>query len=168
MSTRSSPSSPTLTTFSMSCARVSWSASPAAREPFSTEAPLEAGISNGSTSGTQRGSSGTSESRHSPRPPDPLPPKVEWLQRNLGDLSPIDDGSVDLVFAGQVIEHLWPEDVAGFLAEAHRVLRPGGFLALDSPNRLVTESSAGHNRSTLSSSPMTRCETCSTSPASTS
>jgi SAM-dependent methyltransferase len=70
--------------------------------------------------------------------PDPLPPNVEWLQRTLGELSPVEDSSVDLVFAGQVLEHLWPEDVAGFLAEAHRVLRPRGTLAVDSPNRLVT------------------------------
>lgn len=70
--------------------------------------------------------------------PDPLPPNSEWLQQTLGDLSPVEDASVDLVFAGQVLEHLWPEDVAGFLAEAHRVLRSGGTLALDSPNRLVT------------------------------
>jgi SAM-dependent methyltransferase len=70
--------------------------------------------------------------------PDPLPPRVEWHQRTLGDLSPVADGSVDLVFAGEVLEHLWPEDVAGFLAEAHRVLRPGGAIAADSPNRLVT------------------------------
>jgi SAM-dependent methyltransferase len=70
--------------------------------------------------------------------PDPLPPKVEWLARTLGDLSPVEDSSVDLVFAGEVLEHLWPEDVAGFLAEAHRVLRPGGVIALDSPNRRIT------------------------------
>ena len=71
-------------------------------------------------------------------PPDPLPPRVEWLQRTLGDLSPVPDASVDLVFAGEVLEHLWPEDVAGFLAEAHRVLVPEGTIALDSPNRVVT------------------------------
>jgi len=70
--------------------------------------------------------------------PDPLPPNVEWHRRTLGDLSPIEDSSVDLVFAGEVLEHLWPEDVAGFLAEAHRVLRPGGTIAVDTPNRLVT------------------------------
>ena len=86
----------------------------------------------------------TSVERHigveafSPRP-DPLPPRVEWLERTLGDLSPVPDGSVDLVFAGEVLEHLWPEDVAGFLAEAHRVLAPGGKIAADSPNRLVTK-----------------------------
>src|SRR4029079_12995637 len=36
------------------------------------------------------------------------------------------------------IEHLWPEEIVGFLLEARRVLRPGGALALDSPNRRVT------------------------------
>ena len=70
--------------------------------------------------------------------PDDLPAGTEWLQRSLGDLCPVGDGEVDLVFAGQVIEHLWPEEVAGFLLESHRVLRPGGLLAVDSPNRRVT------------------------------
>jgi hypothetical protein len=51
----------------------------------------------------------------------------------------VGDQSVDLVFGGQVIEHLWPDDIAGFLVESHRVLRPGGALVLDSPNRRVTE-----------------------------
>jgi predicted SAM-dependent methyltransferase len=64
--------------------------------------------------------------------------EVEWLQRSLGDLAPVGDGEVDLVFAGQVIEHLWPEDVSGFLLESHRVLRPGGTIAVDSPNRRIT------------------------------
>jgi SAM-dependent methyltransferase len=70
--------------------------------------------------------------------PEDLPAGVEWLQRSLGELSPVGDGEVDLVFAGQVIEHLWPEEVAGFLVESFRVLRPGGSLAIDSPNRRVT------------------------------
>ena len=71
-------------------------------------------------------------------PPDPLPEGVEWLARTLGDLSPVKDDEVDLVFAGQVIEHLWPGDMASFLCEAHRVLRPGGALVLDSPTRFIT------------------------------
>jgi len=48
------------------------------------------------------------------------------------------DGSVDFVFSGQNIEHLWPTEVSGFLLEAHRVLRAGGILVVDSPNRKVT------------------------------
>jgi SAM-dependent methyltransferase len=70
--------------------------------------------------------------------PDGLDDDVEWLQRSLGDLSPVGDGEVDLVFAGQVIEHLWPEEVVGFLLEARRVLKPRAVLAMDSPNRRVT------------------------------
>lgn len=71
-------------------------------------------------------------------PPDPVPDGVEWLAQTVGDLSPVGDGEVDLVFAGQVIEHLWPEDVAGFLCEANRVLRPGGAVVIDSPTRFIT------------------------------
>lgn len=73
-------------------------------------------------------------------PPALLPPGIEWLPRTLGDLDPVADASVDLVFAGQTIEHLWPSETAGFLAAAHRVLRPGGRLVMDSPNRVVTQS----------------------------
>lgn len=74
----------------------------------------------------------------SPRPDD-LPAGVEWLARTLGDLGPVQGGSVDLVFAGQTIERIWPEEIAGFLCEAHRVLRSDGRLVLDGPNRIVTE-----------------------------
>ena len=70
--------------------------------------------------------------------PDDLPENVEWIFHSLGDLAPIIDGEVDLLFAGQVVEHLWPDEIAGFLAEAHRVLQDGGRLVIDSPNRLVT------------------------------
>jgi SAM-dependent methyltransferase len=72
-----------------------------------------------------------------PEPPD-LPRHIRWLPSTLGDLREVKSRSVDLVFAGEVIEHLWPDDIAAFLAEAHRVLRPGGTIALDSPNRRVT------------------------------
>jgi SAM-dependent methyltransferase len=75
------------------------------------------------------------------RPPD-LPAHVEWVSSTLGDLGAVPTASVDLVFAGEVIEHLWPDDVAGFLAEAHRVLRPSGSIALDSPNRRFTQATA--------------------------
>lgn len=41
---------------------------------------------------------------------------------------PLDDGSVDCVLSSQVLEHV--PDPAGYLAEAFRVLRPGGSLLL--------------------------------------
>jgi SAM-dependent methyltransferase len=74
--------------------------------------------------------------------PDDLPANAEWVASSLGDLSAVESASVDLVFAGEVIEHLWADDIAGFLLESHRVLRPGGWLALDSPNRRVTQAIA--------------------------
>lgn len=41
---------------------------------------------------------------------------------------PLESGSVDLVFSSQVLEHV--DDPAGYLAEAHRLLRPGGSLVM--------------------------------------
>jgi hypothetical protein len=49
------------------------------------------------------------------------------------------DGECELVFSGENLEHLWPEDVVGFFLESWRVLKPGGLLIVDSPNRIVTE-----------------------------
>lgn len=45
------------------------------------------------------------------------------------------DESFDLVFSQQVIEHLHPEDVPRHFGEAFRVLRRGGKLAVETPNR---------------------------------
>ncbi len=45
---------------------------------------------------------------------------------------PFRSGEFDLVFAGEIIEHLIDTD--GFLAEIHRVLRGGGVLVLTTPN----------------------------------
>ncbi len=43
-----------------------------------------------------------------------------------------DDASFDVVFAGEIIEHI--HDDERFLKEIHRVLRPGGVVALTTPN----------------------------------
>jgi SAM-dependent methyltransferase len=75
---------------------------------------------------------------YEPMPGD-LPPYVEWIVNTADKMSGVEDSSVDLVFAGQTTEHLWADELAGFLLESHRVLAEGGQLILDSPNRLVTE-----------------------------
>lgn len=49
-----------------------------------------------------------------------------------GSRLPFGDGTVDCVFAGEVIEHLIDTD--HFLGECRRVLRPGGRLVLTTPN----------------------------------
>ena len=71
--------------------------------------------------------------------PDDLPPYVRWLRATADHLESIDSASVDLVYAGQTAEHLWASELTGFLLGARRILRPDGWLVLDSPNRLVTE-----------------------------
>ncbi len=53
----------------------------------------------------------------------------------VGDVAeglPFPDGSFDLVFASEVIEHL--SDTRSFLQELHRVLKTGGRLILTTPN----------------------------------
>ena len=74
--------------------------------------------------------------------PDGLPVNVEWVEADLAapeGVAAVGTGSVDLVFSGQNIEHLWPEQTVAFLVESNRVLRDDGLLVVDSPNRALTE-----------------------------
>ncbi|NQV18404.1 MAG: class I SAM-dependent methyltransferase [Armatimonadetes bacterium] len=48
---------------------------------------------------------------------------------------PIQDSSVDVAFAGDVIEHI-PHNPIPFLTELIRVIRPSGVLILDTPNSI--------------------------------
>jgi SAM-dependent methyltransferase len=70
--------------------------------------------------------------------PDNLPSNVTWIANTASNMSAVASASCDLVFSGQNLEHLWADEVAGFLIEAARVLKPGGILAVDSPNRDIT------------------------------
>lgn len=77
---------------------------------------------------------------YSPRP-ESLPANVEWLAADIaGDdgIPAVETASVDLVFSGQNVEHLWPRQMVRFLTETNRVLRPGGLVVVDSPNRALT------------------------------
>lgn len=63
---------------------------------------------------------------------------VRYSYHSMTDLSAFPDGSVDLVYSGQSIEHVTPEEGALVLKEVARILKPGGYLALDTPNSRVT------------------------------
>jgi len=51
---------------------------------------------------------------------------------NLEDRIPYSDASFDLVYAGEVIEHIYNPD--HLLEECRRVLKPGGLLIVSTPN----------------------------------
>ena len=59
---------------------------------------------------------------------------VHYAYHSMTDLARYGDASFDLVYSGQSIEHVTPEEGDRVLAEVHRVLRPGGYLAVDTPN----------------------------------
>lgn len=71
-------------------------------------------------------------------PPADLPENVTWVTNTVGSMTGVDDRSIDLLYSGQNLEHLWLDDMYGFLCEASRVLVPGGTIAVDSPNRTQT------------------------------
>lgn len=63
----------------------------------------------------------------------PLGP-VSYSYGSMADLSQFADASFDGVYCGQSIEHVTPEDCDLTLKEVSRVLAPGGWFALDTPN----------------------------------
>jgi len=63
---------------------------------------------------------------------------------------PLPDGTADLVTLLDVVEHLAPAELDAALAEAHRLLRPGGRVLVHTmPNRAVYEVTYRVLRSTL-------------------
>lgn len=53
---------------------------------------------------------------------------------SITDMRQVRSGSVDALYNSHVIEHLYPHEVPVALAEFHRVLKPGGFVALGCPD----------------------------------
>ena len=59
------------------------------------------------------------------------------IDLRVGEITkiPFDNGSQDVVFMTEVMEHLLPDDLERGLREIHRVLRPGGRLVATTPYR---------------------------------
>jgi SAM-dependent methyltransferase len=59
---------------------------------------------------------------------------VEAVLATVGEEPvPLPTGTADVIFAGDVVEHL-PHTPRPFMLELNRLLRPGGWLVLDTPN----------------------------------
>jgi SAM-dependent methyltransferase len=63
---------------------------------------------------------------------------VTYRYHSMADLRGLPSGSFDMVYSGQSIEHVTRRDAARVLAQVRRVLKPGGVLAIDTPNARVT------------------------------
>ncbi len=62
---------------------------------------------------------------------------VQYRYHSMSDLTAYGDASFDLVYSGQSIEHVPVDEAERVLSAAARILRPGGHLALDTPNARV-------------------------------
>lgn len=61
-------------------------------------------------------------------------PNVRFLCADAGETG-LEGGAWDLVLAADLFEHLYPEDSARVVAEAYRLLRPGGRFSVWTPHR---------------------------------
>jgi SAM-dependent methyltransferase len=63
---------------------------------------------------------------------------VRYHYNSMADMSPIADQSIDLVFSGESIEHITEANADIVCQEAYRILKPGGYFCLDTPNAALT------------------------------
>jgi Methyltransferase domain/Domain of unknown function (DUF4214) len=63
----------------------------------------------------------------------PLGP-VEFAFHSMTELDRYPDASFDLVYSGQSIEHITEAEGARVIQQVHRVLAPGGWFCVDTPN----------------------------------
>lgn len=59
-----------------------------------------------------------------------------YLRHDATRPFPLEDGSVDWVYAEHFIEHISPDEAIAWLAEMRRILSPGGFVRLSTPDLL--------------------------------
>lgn len=63
--------------------------------------------------------------------------KVTYFYTLMSDLKAIPSTSFDMIWCGQSIEHITPQEADKLFVEAKRILTPGGYLCMDTPNSLL-------------------------------
>jgi SAM-dependent methyltransferase len=63
---------------------------------------------------------------------------ITYRYHSMTELGGLPSASFDMVYSGQSIEHVTRRDASKVLAQVRRVLKPGGVLAIDTPNGRVT------------------------------
>jgi SAM-dependent methyltransferase len=63
---------------------------------------------------------------------------VTYRYHSMTDLSSYGPSTFDLVYSGQSIEHVFRHEADCTLSQVRRVLKPGGYLAIDTPNSKLT------------------------------
>ena len=64
--------------------------------------------------------------------------RVRYIHTGMTDMSGVADASVDMLWLGQGIEHITQAQARQVYSDALRVLKPGGYFCLDTPNRALT------------------------------
>ncbi len=64
--------------------------------------------------------------------------QVYYHYISMTNLGTFTDGSFDLVWSGQSIEHITQTEANVVIQEVYRILKPGGYFCLDTPNRQMT------------------------------
>ena len=78
------------------------------------------------------------QSDHQPETVDTDMGPVSYRYHSMVELSSFADSSTDLVYSGQSIEHVTLEEGALVVKEVFRILAPGGYFAVDTPNARLT------------------------------
>lgn len=70
--------------------------------------------------------------------------EVRYQHSSMSKLDGFADGTVDMVVSGESIEHISEDEADAVIAEAYRILRPGGHFCLDTPNARLTRIQSPH------------------------
>ncbi|MEM6401339.1 MAG: methyltransferase domain-containing protein [Cyanobacteria bacterium P01_D01_bin.116] len=64
--------------------------------------------------------------------------QIDYHYISMTGITKFPDATFDLVWSGQSIEHITPEEASIVISQVYRILKPNGYFCLDTPNRHMT------------------------------